>query len=167
MYSTRSLNGAGTVWELEGADTIGNVVVNMLAGRSTDGLLVAGTHGRGVYSANVAGAGNPVSNEDEVELPQSARLEQNYPNPFNPETTIKYELGKAGQIQLAVFDATGRRVNVLDTGLRNAGSHEVQWDGTDQSGRVMASGTYFYRLHVLGTEQGSEQVLTGHMILLK
>ena len=167
IYSTRSLNGASTVWELEGPDSIGNVVVNMLDGRSSDGLLVAATHGRGVYSANVAEAGNPVSNEDEIELPQTARLDQNYPNPFNPETTISYELGRAGQIELAVFDATGRRIRVLESGLRNAGTHEIQWNGRDENGITMASGTYFYRLQVLGNELGSEQVLTGQMVLLK
>ena len=161
VYSTETLNGANTVWEMEGPDTIGNVVVNMLATRLSDGLVVAATHGRGVYSANVVGP--PLSNDDDIEVPQRVRLEQNYPNPFNPETTIRYELEASQEIELSVFDATGRRIRVLERGVKAPGMHEVQWNGTDQAGQTMASGTYFYRLQVLG----GQEVLTGEMVLLK
>ena len=56
VWSTSLLNGKNTVWGLEGANTIGNVVVDALAGRASDGLVVAGTHGRGVFSANYGGS---------------------------------------------------------------------------------------------------------------
>jgi len=52
LYSTNNLNGAATVWEQEGADTIGNVVVDMIDSRTTDGLVVAATHGNGIYSSH-------------------------------------------------------------------------------------------------------------------
>lgn len=57
LYSTTNLNGAGTVWEQEGASTIGNVVVDMIDTRHSDLLAVVGTHGQGVFSANFP-AGN-------------------------------------------------------------------------------------------------------------
>ncbi|MEM9666805.1 MAG: PKD domain-containing protein, partial [Bacteroidota bacterium] len=57
LYSTTTLNGANTVWAKEGAQVIGNVVVDMIASRPEDGLVVVGTHGRGVYSASITPAG--------------------------------------------------------------------------------------------------------------
>ncbi|MCB0713073.1 MAG: T9SS type A sorting domain-containing protein [Ignavibacteriae bacterium] len=56
LYSTTLLNGTQTVWVQEGASTIGNVVVDMVAGRESDGFVAVGTHGRGVFSANIAQA---------------------------------------------------------------------------------------------------------------
>ncbi len=56
VYSTINLSGANTVWNLEGANTIGNVIVNSLTARKSDGRIVAGTHGRGAFTAS-AGSG--------------------------------------------------------------------------------------------------------------
>ncbi len=53
LYSTTSLNGAETVWVQEGASTIGNVVVDMIAVRESDGFVAVGTHGRGVFTGHV------------------------------------------------------------------------------------------------------------------
>ena len=53
LYSTTFLNGMETEWLQEGAGTIGNVVVDMVAARESDGFVAVGTHGRGIYSANV------------------------------------------------------------------------------------------------------------------
>ena len=52
LYSTTSLSGVTTTWTQEDANGIGNVVVEHLVTRNSDGLVVAGTHGNGVYSAN-------------------------------------------------------------------------------------------------------------------
>lgn len=93
--------------------------------------------------------------------PRQLALE-NYPNPFNPTTTIRFALPKPAIVTLAVFDVSGRHVRTL---LRNAskpvGVFEVEWDGTDGSGRPVASGVYFYRLTA-----GSE-TLTRKAVLLK
>ncbi len=53
IYSTAYLDGSYTVWQQEGANSTGNTVVDMLDSRSTDGVIVAGTHGAGVFSANI------------------------------------------------------------------------------------------------------------------
>lgn len=70
IYSTQTLSGGSTTWVLEAADVIGNVVVNMLALRSEDGFLVAGTHGRGVYSTKLgtSSAPKPVTNVQSLTL---------------------------------------------------------------------------------------------------
>jgi hypothetical protein len=68
-------------------------------------------------------------------------LSQNYPNPFNPSTTIKYELPKASHVSLMVYDILGRKVSELVNEKRDAGVHEVMFEGMN-----LASGVYFYRL---------------------
>lgn len=57
VYSTTQPAGAGTQWQQEGAATIGRVVTDMIVTRPADGLIVAATHGRGVYSASVTTGG--------------------------------------------------------------------------------------------------------------
>src|SRR3989339_154639 len=55
IYSTAYLDGEFTVWQQEGATTIGNVVVDMLDARHSDALLAAATHGAGVFTSTVTG----------------------------------------------------------------------------------------------------------------
>ncbi|MBT7454015.1 MAG: hypothetical protein HN796_09005, partial [Gemmatimonadetes bacterium] len=64
-------------------------------------------------------------------LPQSFALSQNYPNPFNPETTIRFDLPTSGDAELSLFNLSGQRVATLISGLREAGSYTLHWDGRD------------------------------------
>jgi len=86
-------------------------------------------------------------------------LEQNHPNPFNPLTTIPFNLAARQAVELAVFDAGGRRVATLLNTELDPGPHEVDWDGTDDRGRPVASGVYFYRLTAGGAEQTKKMML--------
>ena len=52
LYSTTSLNGASTTWVQESAESIGNVVVDGLVGRQSDGYIAVATHGAGVFTVN-------------------------------------------------------------------------------------------------------------------
>lgn len=78
--------------------------------------------------------------------PDSFDLSQNYPNPFNPNTTIRFDLPSSGDVDLAVYNMAGQRVVELVSGLRQAGSYSVRWEGKDDAGRDLASGMYLYRL---------------------
>ena len=76
-------------------------------------------------------------------------LGQNHPNPFNPLTTIPFALSKPGRPVLRIFDIAGRQVRTLLQGERyDAGPGQVTWNGRDDSGKVLPSGVYFYRLDV-------------------
>jgi hypothetical protein len=88
-------------------------------------------------STNASGVGD---------TPRVVALEQNYPNPFNPSTTIRFNLPRAGDVKLGVYDARGRLVRRLIDGRLGAGPRSVVWDGTDDAGRSAASGVYLYRL---------------------
>ncbi len=75
-------------------------------------------------------------------------LEPNYPNPFNPQTTISFTLKQSGYTTLEIFNIRGQKLSTLVSEHMPAGTHKVIWDGRDQSGRMMPSGTYLYRLQV-------------------
>ena len=80
-----------------------------------------------------------------ADAPASFSLGQNYPNPFNPSTTIKFELPSASHVTLTVHDILGRQVSVLVNERKEAGVHEVMFDGSN-----LASGVYFYRIQAGG-----------------
>jgi len=95
---------------------------------------------------------------DPVTAPVAAgvRLGQNYPNPMNPTTVIPFrvEAGSAGKtVRIAIFDLAGRLVRTVLDAPMNAGDHSVTWDGTDDSGRPVNSGLYFYSLTADGRSE--------------
>ena len=79
-------------------------------------------------------------------VPFGYALSQNYPNPFNPETTIRYDLPEAEMVRLFLYNLTGQRVRTLVDGERPAGTYSATWDGTDDTGRDVASGVYLCRM---------------------
>ena len=84
--------------------------------------------------------------ERTTQIPKTFAFYQNYPNPFNPNTTIKYQLPKASHINITLYDVLGRIVRVLKDGKQEPGYYSVQWDGIDDFGQQLPSGTYFYRM---------------------
>ncbi|MCI0556351.1 MAG: right-handed parallel beta-helix repeat-containing protein, partial [Anaerolineae bacterium] len=80
-------------------------------------------------------------------VPKAFGLEQNFPNPFNPGTVIGFKLPQAAIVTLTIYDLLGRRVRTLISGVPyEAGFHNLNWDGTDDSGTTLASGIYVYRI---------------------
>jgi hypothetical protein len=80
------------------------------------------------------------------ETPVALALTRNVPNPFNPMTDIRYSVAQSGHVNLAVYDVAGRRLRTLVDGRLIAGDHHVTWDGKDDAGRALPSGTYFCRV---------------------
>jgi hypothetical protein len=87
------------------------------------------------------------------------RLSQNRPNPFNPVTTLEFELPNAGDVELSVYNAAGKRVTALVSGHVEAGRRSVTWRGVDDAGRPVASGVYFFRLAYGGETVSRKGVL--------
>ena len=73
--------------------------------------------------------------------PRAFALERNTPNPFNPSTLIAFSLERDAHARLEIFDAAGRRLDILVDGITTAGRHEVAWEP-----KRLSSGTYFARL---------------------
>lgn len=81
-----------------------------------------------------------------ADLPTVLALDQNQPNPFNPSTTIKFDLPQRGRVDLKIYALDGSLVRTLVSEVLDPGRHDVAWQGRDDSGRAVASGTYFYRM---------------------
>jgi hypothetical protein len=107
------------------------------------------------------GAPNSVEVRDLTVLtPDDFRLDQNYPNPFNPSTTIQFFLPVRDKISLKIYDVLGREVRTLISGeLRDKGTSHVVWDGKNNSGHQVGSGTYFYTLHFGNYEKTNKMTL--------
>ena len=94
-------------------------------------------------------------------LPENYSLEQNYPNPFNPSTVISYSLPKRSDVTVSIINLLGQNIKTMKIENQSAGEHEVNWDGTDRSGRAVGSGIYFYRI------EAGNYIASKKMLLLK
>ena len=120
--------------------------------------------------------------QETVERPSGGfSLGQNYPNPFNPETRIPFDLnedlfsdGETPVVSIRIFNILqqlvavptalrhplGEGVPVSDLEYPSPGRYEAYWDGTDGSGREVASGIYLMQLTVNGVSQTRKMYVT-------
>lgn len=110
----------------------------------------------GLYNNTKIPANIIVGVESTPEYPKEYSLSQNYPNPFNPSTTIKYDLPVVSKVSIKIFDLLGKEVASLVNEEKEAGYHQVLFDG-----KGLSSGTYFFRI------QADNFVQTKKMILIK
>ncbi len=99
--------------------------------------------------------------EEEAHLEGEHHL-QNYPNPFNPSTNISYELPVSCKVSLKIYSVNGELVKTLVDKEQSAGNYNVEWNGTNESGKYSSSGIYLYRLE---TDKGLNEIKKA--ILLK
>lgn len=150
----------------------GDEVSLLLRGRLFDGTVIEGQD----VVVIVGNTGAPVLADDsfgeppaqnnmpaqEPAIPQKYALYQNSPNPFNPTTSIRFDVpAGGGLVTLRVYDVSGRLVRTLVNGAQTAGLKTVEWNGTNDAGNSVATGTYLYRLTGPGFEQ------TRKMLMLK
>ncbi|MBK8946442.1 MAG: T9SS type A sorting domain-containing protein [Ignavibacteriae bacterium] len=83
-------------------------------------------------------------------------LSQNYPNPFNPTTKINYQLGRASNVTIKVFDCLGRLIKTLVDEYKPQGLYSLNFDAS-----TLVSGIYFYQLST------DEFITTKKMIILQ
>ena len=99
-------------------------------------------------------------------VPNRTELLANYPNPFNPETWIPFRLSTIAEVSVDIYNTSGQTVRTLHLGHREAGNYlhrdrSAHWDGQNQYGEQVASGTYFYVL------RAGDFTATRRMIVLK
>ena len=153
LFLTTNLDSMNTVWVQEGASAIGNVVIDMIDVRQSDGFVVVGTHGNGVYSTYVTEY--PSAVEEEASSPiASFTLHPAYPNPFNVATTIRFSLPRGGVAKLKVYNVLGQEVETLVDEHLKAGEHQVQWTADK-----LSSGTYLIRLSFENYSESQKVVL--------
>ncbi len=145
-----SVAALGTNQALSG-DTLAVVEFAVRGSSPNAALFVSSIDVRGVQNerAELDRLGD-VSLKLSVSKPTETQLLANYPNPFNPETWIPYQLASSGDVVVRIYDLTGRLVRELDLGYRPAGYYlhrdsAAYWDGRNNTGERVASGTYIVK----------------------
>lgn len=143
----------GATWTLVHTQTAAQNDISLVADANT--CMVG-------WSAGASGTiskmtGTPVGiNDPSSQIPSAYSLMQNYPNPFNPTTNITFALPVAGNVELKIYDITGKEVASLVNTYVNAGTHSVSFDAG-----AYASGIYIYKI-TAGTFTDSKK-----MVLIK
>ena len=139
LYSTTNLDGPNTEWVPEAEESLGNAVVWDVTSRTSDDIVAAASHGRGLFVGSQDDSFNPTPNTDDFVLAQ------NYPNPFATRTTIVYDLPTRSRVTISLFDLSGRKVQDLRVNAEEeTGRHFLEFNAAS-----LASGVYIYRLEAI------------------
>ncbi len=92
-----------------------------------------------------------ISNITDIEnyssiIPNEYLVIRNYPNPFNPSTIIYFEIPKAENIEIKIFDILGREIRSLFSGFHNFGVDQINWDGKNNFNQPVSAGIYLCQL---------------------
>lgn len=91
---------------------------------------------------------HPVETNLATIVPERFELSQNYPNPFNAETLIKYQLPQAGYLTIKIFNLLGQKIRTLVAEQKQAGFHQIVWDGRDDWNINVGSGEYLCQMQI-------------------
>jgi cytochrome c peroxidase len=132
----------------QSADAIMDLPATGAAGQATPVASFLGLSPMGSSAAVAADQISQAGRQPELAF----RLMQNSPNPAfsRTGTSIRFSLASEGDVDLTVFDVTGRAVKSLAKGTLPAGEHTVSWDGTSDAGTHMPAGVYMYRIKTGG-----------------
>lgn len=143
-------------------------IVNALKSTASNALTPNNQMGWGIINAVAAIEALAVSSTGhDPGKPSGYELLQNYPNPFNPSTQIRFVLPEASDVILTVYDVLGRRVRTLQLEDRPAATHSFVWDGTNDIGAPVSSGTYLYRIVAVAHSSGAVFSESRSMVLIK
>ena len=130
------------------------------------GTIVSGPYQRAINSTDINNAYLSVQMRvGDVRLKEPI-LAQNFPNPFNPETWIPFQLNRAANVTIQIYNVSGNPVRTLNLGHKSIGSYmttsnAAYWDGKNKTGETVSSGVYFYTL------QTKDFSATRRMVILK
>lgn len=127
VYSTSQINGGSTTWSQEGANTLGNVIVNYITSRKSDGRVVAGTHGRGAFIANASSSGTAVANVNVSSLTLQSKPGQTGSTSFvlknDGNGTLNYNISVTG-----TFNGSLNKFNSANNVLRRADPNSKEFE---------------------------------------
>lgn len=99
-----------------------------------------------------------IGTDDIVSL--QAELAQNFPNPFNPITEIFFSTSeKTENTEIVIYNLKGQKIKTLINKVQPAGNHSVVWNGTDEYGRLVASGVYLYQMKLGNYHKTKKMIL--------
>jgi len=122
LFSTRELKGDSTVWVKEGATTIGNVIIDDIDARQTDGFIAIGTHGNGVYCTYYTPEGiqEPTGNH----LFQMGNI---FPNPVTDRAMVEMNAEKNVKLKVRLYSNNGNLVKEFDDKAIHAGKQLLSY----------------------------------------
>ena len=153
------LNSQDSQYEGDGPTNAGDITTEAV---SYDGFLQSA-------QIDVPGMGLLILSQDDVTaapdpapvVPGSLKLLGAYPNPFNPRLNVAFEVLQPGPVRIAIHDLSGRLVRTLATDEFMTGVQRLVWNGTDDRGNGVASGTYLLRL------EGDGALISEKVVLLR
>ena len=92
--------------------------------------------------------------DEGISIPSVVSLENNYPNPFNPSTKISFALKAEANVNLSVFDVSGRKVSELISSKMAKGEHSVDFNASN-----LSAGVYYYSINANGFAVTKKMVL--------
>ena len=95
---------------------------------------------------------------DDGVVPSVFALRQNSPNPFRGGTTMAFNLPAPARTRIDVYSVAGRKVATVVDRDFPAGTHSVDWNGADSTGRSVPAGIYFYRIEA-GTDSSTRKMI--------
>lgn len=150
-----SMSSSGEVIVLTAPDSVSGLDFRDFTQQTADvseGRAPDGTGSWAKFPAPTKGTTNigALSTGDDASVAMALGALRVSPNPFRGGTEVRFELGRRGAVQAMLFDAAGRRVRTLQTGVLAAGSHMLAWDGRLSSGARAEAGVYFLRVATAG-----------------
>lgn len=135
-----------------------NIIAHLDTYQDTTITDVVVTEGQ-ITSQNITLHVITANDPSEISIPQNKI--QNYPNPFNPNTQIQYHLATPSDVELTIYNAKGQKVCTLINEFKNAGDHQINWNGKNANGVEVSSGIYYCGL------KSNQGTLNHKMLLIK
>jgi len=149
LFSTRELKGDSTIWVKEGANSIGNVIVDDIDVRQTDGFMAIATHGNGVYS----GYFDPSAGTGEILHPGEFSIGNPFPIPAAGQVSVNVSLLSPLRLTTRLISSDGALAEFLGESRLDAGNHTLTFPiGQHSSGLyylVVSDGTVEYSKKVI------------------
>jgi hypothetical protein len=129
-------------------------IIQALKNTASQSIAPDNAYGWGIINAFQAANSITQITEGDNNIIGEIKLYANYPNPFNPITTISYDIPRAQNITLSVFNILGEKITTLFDGWVEPGRYEKYWNATQ-----MSSGMYYFILEGANDRQIQKAVL--------
>ena len=122
----------------------------------------SGTYPNLTYKAFIYSTGlstSALENNNYSSVPRGYDLKQNFPNPFNPSTTIRYSIDSPKKVSVKIYNVSGQLIKEINKEHSQPGVYQAIWNGKNNFGQKVSSGTYFYQLTVGNYSEAKKMIL--------